>query len=287
MSATQADCQVMWSAFTGFCWDGPARIGHLGSVSSQLMNRHWLRVAAVGAIAMLAATACGSRQEPTATITVYAASSLIKSFTAIGKEFEAANPGIAVGFVFAGSTDLSSSLAEGVDADVFASGDPGHMAVVADAGEASGTPVPFASNRLVVVTAAGNPRKLTSFADLATPGLRVALCSERSSCGSATELVERRPVSSAPTTNRVLDEVTGGRADAGVVYMTDALAAGGRVSWFSVSGDCDAVTSWITVLKSTHQERAAQAFLHEVTGAGGRQILAAAGFSEPPKKSAG
>lgn len=36
---------------------------------------------------MLSVTGCATRQEPTTSITVYAASSLIKSFTAIGEEF--------------------------------------------------------------------------------------------------------------------------------------------------------------------------------------------------------
>jgi molybdate transport system substrate-binding protein len=257
------------------------------------MNRRLDRVVALGAIAMLAVTGCGMHQEPTTSITVYAASSLIKSFTAIGKDFEAANPEYSVQFVFAGSTDLSSSLAEGVNADVFASGDPAHMAVVADAGEVSGTPVAFASNRLVVVTPPGNPRDLASFSDLARPGLRVAVCDPHSSCGSATELVERRdgvrlqPETSAPTTNHVLDEVTAGRADAGVVFMTDARMAGERVSWFALPGNDDAVTSWITVLKATSHEQAAQGFVQEVIGADGRQVLAGDGFSEPPKKSDG
>ncbi|MDT5111452.1 MAG: molybdate transport system substrate-binding protein, partial [Mycobacterium sp.] len=56
------------------------------------MDRRFNRMMAVGAIAMFLAAACASRPAPTIPITVYAASSLVKSFTAIGKNFEASNP---------------------------------------------------------------------------------------------------------------------------------------------------------------------------------------------------
>ncbi|MDT5335691.1 MAG: molybdate transport system substrate-binding protein [Mycobacterium sp.] len=251
------------------------------------MNRQVTRVIAVGAVALLSATACGSRPTPTTSITVYAASSLIKSFTAIGKLFEAANPRYTVEFVFANSVDLANSLADGADADVFASGDRENMDVVADAGAVSGTPVPFAANRLVVVTPAGNPRHLTSFADLAQPGLRVALCGARSACGSATQLAEERagvhlrPQGTEPTPNLVLKDVTSGKADAGVAFMTDGLGAGDTASWFALSGDDATVTAWLTVLKGADQDREASQFVAEVTSDAGRRILSDNGFYQP------
>jgi molybdate transport system substrate-binding protein len=257
------------------------------------MNRHLKRVIAVGVAAVLSATACGSSPDPTTSITVYAASSLIKSFTAIGKDFEAANPGYSVEFVFASSSELSSALAAGAEADVYASGDRANMAVATEAGVVSGRPVPFASNRLVVVTPAGNPRHLMSFADLAQPNLRVTVCGARGACGSATQQVESRTgiqlhsVSDDTTPTRVLKDVTSGNADAGVVFMTDALTAGDNVSWFALPGDADAVTSWITVLKGTDQDREAAQFIEEVTGAKGQRILADDGFVAPLKSPAG
>jgi molybdate transport system substrate-binding protein len=248
---------------------------------------------AVGAIAMLAATGCDTRRAPTTPITVYAASSLVKSFTAIGKNFEAANPEYSVVFIFASSSELSSELAEGVDADVFASGDRTNMAAVADAGAVSGTPVPFAANRLVVVTPPGNPKHLTSFADLAAPGLRVSVCVTQGACGTTTRLVEQRtgvqlhPERSEATPSHVLQDVTNGSADAGVVFMTDALAAGDEVTSFALPEEADAVTSWIAVIKGTAQQRGAALFVQEVTGASGSQLLAANGFEPPQKTPAG
>jgi molybdate transport system substrate-binding protein len=248
---------------------------------------------AVGAIALLAATACGARQEPTTPITVYAASSLVKSFTAIGKNFEAAHPEYSVMFIFASSSELSSELADGAAVDVFASGDRANMVAAADAGAVSGTPTPFAANRLVVITPPGNPRHLTSFADLAQPGLRVSLCVSQGGCASATQLLEQRtgiqlhPERSEVTASRVLQDVTNGNADAGVVFMTDALGAGDNVTSFPLPEDAATATSWITVIKGTSQDRGAALFVQEVTGAGGKQILAENGFGPPPKNPAG
>ena len=257
------------------------------------MNWPFNRVVVFAGVALLVASACATHPAPTKSITVYAASSLIKPFTAIGKNFEAANPGYSVEFVFAGSAELSNALAEGAAADVFASGDPSNMSLVADAGAVSDNPVPFASNRLVVVTPPGNPGHLASFADLNRPGLRVAVCSAQGACGSATETVAQgdgvhlHPASTETTAGHVLQDVISGQADAGVVFMTDALAAGDKASWFALSGDDDAVTSYIAVLDRSGQDGAARQFVSEVTGAGGTQILTDDGFTQPQKKSAG
>lgn len=252
-----------------------------------------MRVVAVGALLAASATACGSHPKPTTSITVYAASSLIKSFTAIGKDFQAANPGYSVEFIFASSSNLSAALANGAAADVFASGDSADMEVVADAGVASGAPVPFAANRLVVVTPSANPEHLTSFADLDRPGVRVAACAAAGACGSATQLVEDRtlirlhPAISEQTPKNVLKDVTSGKADAGVVFMTDALNAGNDVSWFALPGDAGTVTSWLTVIKGSTEEGEATQFVQEVTGATGRKILDQDGFGQPLKNPAG
>ena len=257
------------------------------------MNRRLMRGIALGAIAMLPLTACSMRQEPTTSITVYAASSLIKGFTAIAKDFEATHPRDTVQFVFAGSSDLSTALADGASADVFASGDPANMKVAVAAGAVSGTPVPFAADRLVVVTPAGNPQHLVTLADLARPGLRVSVCAVQSACGAATKGIEDQagirlsPTTSEATSTRVLQAVTGGQADAGVVYATDAQASGNAVSWFPLPGGDDAVTSWITVVRGTDHDREASQFVDEVTSAAGMQILAAEGFSEPLKNPTG
>jgi len=261
---------------------------------SQDVDRRWKRITAVAMLTVVAsATACGTDQDRTTSITVYASASLIKSFTAIGKDFEAANPGYSVEFVFAGSQELSVAVADGADVDVFASGNTADMTAVQAAGLASGAPVPFAANRLVLVVPAGNPGHVVSLAELTRPGTRVAVCGAEGACGAATELAQHRagvqlhPQLSEPTSRAVLDDVTAGKADAGIVFRTEAEAAGDKVSVVELPADVDDVTSWITVINGTHLAGEAGQFVQEVTGPRGRQILQDDGFSEPLKNPDG
>src|SRR5690242_10506864 len=102
------------------------------------------RVAAA-ILAAGAATGCSSQSHPVTSITVFASSAMIKSLTAIGKQFETENPGTEVEFIFSGSSDLSAELSGGNVADVFVSGDHENMATVANAGLIAAPPVPIAA----------------------------------------------------------------------------------------------------------------------------------------------
>ena len=90
------------------------------------------------AAATTARRAPAARASP-ATVTVFAAASLTESFTQIGKDFEAANPGAKVTFNFAGSSALATQINQGAPADVFASAAPATMKTVTDAGNGDGS----------------------------------------------------------------------------------------------------------------------------------------------------
>src|SRR5690349_9595810 len=133
-----------------------------------------LRAVALAAAATLALAGCGSSESSgasgtpsaiTGTITVFAAASLTESFTKLGKDFEAANPGVTVKFNFGGSSALAQQLNQGAPADVFASAAPANMKQVTDSGAITATPVTFVKNTLEIATPAGNPAKITGLAD--------------------------------------------------------------------------------------------------------------------------
>jgi molybdate transport system substrate-binding protein len=219
---------------------------------------------------------------------VFAASSLKKTFTELGARFEKDHPGTEVTFNFAGSADLVAQLSQGAPADVFASADTRNMTKAVDGGLVAGQPADFASNTLTIVTPPGNPRGITSFADLAKPGTQVVVCAPQVPCGSATERVEEAagatltPVSEESAVTDVLGKVTSGQADAGLVYVTDAVAAGDRVTEipFLESGVA-ANTYPIAALAGSRNTDAAQQFMALVTGPQGREVLSAAGFGPP------
>ena len=99
----------------------------------------------------------GSSSSSGGPVIVLAAASLTETFTQIGKDFEAANPGTTVTFSFGGSSGLAQQIVAGAPADVFAAASPATMKTVTDAGDAAGEPVTFVRNQLVIAVPKGNP----------------------------------------------------------------------------------------------------------------------------------
>jgi molybdate transport system substrate-binding protein len=246
------------------------------------------RVSAVVAAVVLAGSAGCSAKTPPPLITVFAAASLKPAFTAIAERFETDHPGAHVDFNFAGSSELAVQLTQGAAADVFASANPAQLDKVADAGLLTGKTDRFAANRLVIVTAPDNPKKVVSFADLARPGLAVVMCQQPVPCGAAAHHVEDStdvhfaPVSEEPDVTDVLNKVVTGQADAGLVYLTDARSAGDKVSTVEFPEAAGAVNIYpIAVLKNAPQPGLAQRFVDLVTNPVGQKILGKAGFAKP------
>ena len=221
-------------------------------------------------------------------VVVFAAASLKPAFTQISQQFKAENASSSVDFEFAGSSELATQLTQGAIADVFASADTAQMDTVAKAGLLAGNPANFASNTLVIVTAPGNPKKVGSFSDLAKPGLNVVICQKPVPCGAATQRIENstgvhlNPVSEELSVADVLNKVTIGQADAGLVYVTDAHSAGNKVTTVNFPEAAGVVNVYpIAVLKKAPQPTAAQKFVAVVTGDTGQNILAQSGFAKP------
>ena len=221
-------------------------------------------------------------------ITVFAAASLKNTFTELGEMYQTAHPGSHVEFSFAGSSDLAAQLDQGATADVFASADTNNMTKVVDAGLVAGSPVDFATNTLTIVTAPGNPKGIASFADLNREGTLVVTCAPQVPCGSATQKVETAtgvdltPVSEESSVTDVLNKVTAGQADAGLVYVTDAAGAGDKVTAVAFPEAAQAVNTYpIAALSASKNPEAAQGFIDLVTGPEGQAVLAKAGFAQP------
>ncbi|ORB53217.1 molybdate ABC transporter substrate-binding protein [Mycolicibacterium rhodesiae] len=242
-------------------------------------------------------TGCSSSsQQPSSTtaapgsqkIIVFAAASLKKTFTAIGDQFSKDNPGASVEFSFAGSSDLVTQLTQGAPADVFASADTKNMDKAGQAGLLAGNPVNFASNTLTIAVAPGNPKGIKTFQDLAKPGLSVVVCAPQVPCGSATQNVESKtgvtltPVSEESSVTDVLNKITSGQADAGLVYVTDTAGAAGKVLAVSFPEAAGAVNIYpIATLAHAGNPALATKFVDLVTSPAGQAILTKAGFGKP------
>ena len=110
-----------------------------------------------GRVPASAGSSASASPSVTGSITVFAAASLKESFTTIGQQFEAANPGVKVTFSFAASSALAEQINSGAPADVFASASTTNMQQVVDKGGAS-NPTNFVEERHGDRGPAGNPR---------------------------------------------------------------------------------------------------------------------------------
>ena len=244
---------------------------------------------AAGVLALsLAAAACSPVGSSDRTLTVLAASSLTEAFTELADRFEAEHPGIHVRLSFGPSTTLAQQVLAGAPADVLATADEPSMAPVVDAGLFAREPVLFATNTLVVVTPAGNPARVQRVQDLANPSVAVALCAPDVPCGVAARRllavndVRLRPVTLEPDVKAVLTKVSLGEVDAGLVYVTDATAAGDAVDTVAIPYATRVVNRYpIGVLTDAPETRAAEAWVELLLSAQGRQVLARAGFGQP------
>ena len=256
------------------------------------------RVAGLLAAFTVAAAGCSSSGNPSAgghggrsglsgSITVFAAASLTDSFDTLGAQFEKAHAGTKIVFNFGGSSALATQIDEGAPGDVFASAATKNMADVTEAGNVD-NPVTFAKNSMQIAAAPGNPAHITSVADLAAPGVKVALCEATVPCGgTAAEVFAKagvtvKPTASAPDVKSALAVVESGEVDAGVVYVTDVKAAGDKVVGVPIPDGQNASTDYpIATLKHSKNAALAKAFVDYVLSAAGQQVLAAAGFRSP------
>ena len=143
---------------------------------------------AIGTCCLLLLAGCGSTGSDhgagkRTTLTVFAAASLTKTFTELGKQFEAAHPGVSVRFSFGGSSDLVAQIKAGAPADVFAAADTSTMDKL---GSSVSDRHDFASNTLEIAVPPKNPAHIASFADLAKPDVKVVVCAVEVPCGAAT-----------------------------------------------------------------------------------------------------
>lgn len=221
-------------------------------------------------------------------VVVFAAASLTDAFGAVGKALEAANPGTKITFSFGGSSGLVAQLQQGAPADVFASADEANMKKLTDAALVAAPPVDFATNKLQIVVPKGNPKHIAALADLARPGVIVALCAPSVPCGSfAAQALQQagvalKPASLEDSVRGVLTKAQLGEIDAGIVYATDVLAGGDKVEGIAIPDAVNPIATYpIAVLKAAKNQAAAQAFQSYVRSPAGREILARYGFLTP------
>ena len=243
---------------------------------------------ALAALLLVLGVAACSGEEDDRTLTVLAAASLTETFTELAEAFEDEHPGVEVELVLGSSTTLAEQAADGAPGDVLATADARAMQVAADAGVTSQVPEPFALNALVIVTPPGNPADVVGLDSLELPSVDWATCVSSAPCGALADAVltargsTAEPVTEEVDVKAVLARVVAGEVDAGLVYRTDALAAGDAVETVDAVEAGQRGASTVYEIATLGGSALAADFVDLVLGADGQAVLRDAGFEAPP-----
>ncbi|HET6846288.1 MAG TPA: molybdate ABC transporter substrate-binding protein [Anaerolineales bacterium] len=233
-----------------------------------------------------------------ATLVVFAASSLTDAFTEIGTAFEQEHPGVDVALSFGGSQMLRTQIEAGAPADVFAAANSSEVEKLVDKGMVEADAVrPFLSNRLIVILPAQNPARVQNLQDLAAPGIKVVLAAQEVPVGNYARQslmkmgtafgvnfpgdVLKRVVSNEDNARQVVAKIQLGEADAGIVYVSDAISAQ-ELRTIEIPQDLNVIATYpiAPLTRSGHPAEAAS-FVEYVLSPRGQAILKAWGFAPP------
>jgi molybdate transport system substrate-binding protein len=188
---------------------------------------------------------------------------------------------------FDSSAILVEQLSQGREADVLATADLTSMDEAASAGVISGKPEAFATNTLVIATPAGNRAGIKGIDDLADTDF--AVCVPAAPCGDATRRLfaldqfNGQAATEEENVKGVLTKVTAGEVDAGLVYASDARAAGDTVDVVRAENASEVVNvDPVAAVKGGKNAEAAKDWIDLVTGPEGQEVLASHGFGPRP-----
>lgn len=224
-------------------------------------------------------------------ILVSAAISLKEAFGEISSMFEK-QAGIRVRFNFGASGLLQKQIETGAPVDVFASAGEKQMDDLQTKGLIiSETRRNFAGNTLVLIVPAQPKTTLRSFADLARSEIgRVAIGSPKTvPAGQYAEEALRNlklwdalqpRLVLAENVRQVLDYVTRGEVDAGIVYASDMARVHGEavIAAYAPKGSYSPIQYPIAVIKETGNRADAQRFIDLIISSTGQAVLKKYGF---------
>ncbi len=237
-------------------------------------------------------------------IEAWHADSLAGPMKEMKKAFEAQNPGVTVNLTSGRSRELAERILTGDLCDVFAPSDPAviHYLFGKKVGgrDAASWYVVFSANELVVITGKGNPLGLTRISDLARDGVTLArVAGEKDMATDRTiEFIKRTAAAEGrgdvaqkiidgavkePTIPDVLRAVCGGRADAGIVYLSAAVTVADEVVIVPFPAQVnlsEQIRNVVTIPGTAGNGEAAENFVRLLLSAEGRQLLQRTG--QPP-----
>ena len=195
-----------------------------------------------------ATAAAGATPKPTftpsaGTVVAFTAASLAGVSPTLAADFAKAYPGEHVVFNLDGTQALKTQVENGAYADAFISASNSYTKTLTSEGYfVNGTVKPLTSNYLIVILPAANTANITLLADLAKPGIKIAMEDKTVPAGTATVAVMANLANSTYSQDwnnsvyhnvvtyelsepAVATKVSLGEADAGFVYESTFTAA--------------------------------------------------------------
>lgn len=235
---------------------------------------------------------CGPTQHKEITLTVFAAASLTECMEELRLMYMEEHPELGIICNYDSSGTLKTQIQEGAVCDLFLSAAEKQMDELGDA-VLTESRLALLENRICLVVPKGNPVGITGFEDL-IEGLRAGeiLLSMGNSDVPAGQYGERifdyfgiipesvsAGISYGSNVKEIATQVLEGTADCGIVYQTDAAAAGLTVVDTATVEMCGQVLYPAAVLKTSGNRVEAQAFLDFLTTDTADAVFAAAGFT--------
>jgi molybdate transport system substrate-binding protein len=230
--------------------------------------------------AFTAGATAGTRRA-TAQMNVFAAASLSVAFP----QFDGGQK-----YNFAGTDALAAQIRLGAPADVFAGASPDAPQALYRFGIRAARHVRDQQAR--ARGAASNPANITSIYDVERPGVKLLIGTATVPIGAYTRQVLNnmgitnkvlpQVVSQEQNVNAISSKVALGTADAGFMYVTDALTVAGKVKTIPVPAWAQPPVRYqIAIVSSTKDHADAAAFIKRLTSPAGRKLLVANGFGVP------
>jgi molybdate transport system substrate-binding protein len=227
------------------------------------------------------------------TITVLAGAGFVKVTNDLKTEFEKENPGVTVNVKNGGSGELFGLLETQKNADIFLPADYKYMQDAVSKGYIKNDTVQnITKNIPVIAVQKGNPKNITSLADLGKPGVKVALGDPNGpAIGKTSEkllnktglnsTVQANVVVKTTTVNQLLTYLVTGQADAVIIWEDMGTWSEGqdKIEIIQIPQNETIISTVpIAVTVYTQDNSLAQKFENFVTGPKGMAIWEKWGF---------
>jgi molybdate transport system substrate-binding protein len=246
----------------------------------------WWLILAVAAL-LAACSPDSDRHE----LLVFGASSLTEVLRDAEDTFETANPDVDVRLNLAGSSALREQILNGAPADVFIPASSNIMQELFEAGEMVGNiseVAVVAGNRIVIAVPPGNPAGVTGIESFERSELLLGVCNPSVPCGAlasdsfAVSGVVPSIDTEEPDVRSVLTKVAEGELDAGIVYVTDVVAAAGAVQTVDLPQSAALGTDYgAAIVAGSDEPELAGSFIDFLTSGEGQKLFRIRGFVAP------